>query len=416
MRLISPRSMYLLALPALLVLSSCDNIRFWESDTGVRETVTTAQKQVLSVRNQASIIQSSIGDMQRRDLPAFRIGDSVLTVSLYSENGDIRLIDERIDGGIEGSARNRYYFDNSSLFHFYGKAQQRVDPGATEARFGDVRMRMYFNTAGNLFDYEYRINGSVADMSEEDLPRVLQRSVALRMLTDTDSSGAIDTTAFVDLLYHSDDTPLSDLHVSDASTTREEAAPEMTADAELRNGPPEEDAEELRSAAENRPAPAKQQPASAKQQPAPAKQQPAPAKQQPAPAKQAPPAEFAGPGVADAVIPVHTHALVPGTVKSHRVLFPKGSTSAALGAQVGKGTHQEYVLRARRGQRMSVTLQSENADIAFRVFLRDGDISGKRRSWNGTLPRYGDYHVLVYQRPDAAAKGTVPFTLTIGIE
>lgn len=108
--------------------------------------------------------------------------------------------------------------------------------------------------------------------------------------------------------------------------------------------------------------------------------------------------------------------MVPGRIVSQRLRFPKGSTSASLGARVGKDAHREYVLRARRGQRMHVALESESPDISFRIFLRDGDISGKRRVWNGTLPRYGDYHVLVYLKSDAAGKREQPFSLTIGIE
>jgi hypothetical protein len=83
---------------------------------------------------------------------------------------------------------------------------------------------------------------------------------------------------------------------------------------------------------------------------------------------------------------------------------------------VAKGHHAEYVLHAREGQTMNVTLQSDNSDLSFRIFLRNGDISGKRRAWSGTLPRTGDYHVLVYQRPDAPGGKDVPFTLTVGIE
>lgn len=108
--------------------------------------------------------------------------------------------------------------------------------------------------------------------------------------------------------------------------------------------------------------------------------------------------------------------MVPGTFTSQRLRFPKGSTSASVRSAVGKGRHAEYVLHAREGQTMNVALQSDDSDLSFRIFLRNGDISGKRRSWSGMLPRTGDYHVLVYQRSDAAGGKDVPFTLTVGIE
>ena len=108
--------------------------------------------------------------------------------------------------------------------------------------------------------------------------------------------------------------------------------------------------------------------------------------------------------------------MVPGNLTSQRLRFPKGSTNASVRSAVAKGKHLEYVLHAREGQTMNVSLQSDNSDLSFRIFLRNGDISGKRRAWSGTLPRTGDYHVLVYLRSDAQGGKDLPFTLTVGIE
>ncbi|MGB5075802.1 MAG: hypothetical protein WBQ23_16850, partial [Bacteroidota bacterium] len=218
----------------ILLLPGCDAIRFWESDSGVRETVSVSEKQVLSVRNRATGIQSSLEKLQRRDMEPFRIGDTLLTVSIYSDNGRIRLIDERVDAKETGNARNRYYFDDESMFHFFGKSSQRVNPGEAEAQFAKVATRLYFNDAGNLFDYEHKINGIVSDLAENELPSVMQRSVALRMLTNTDSFGAIDTAAFVAMLYRggnstSDDIPPpamdENTEIVQAETAPEEVEP-----------------------------------------------------------------------------------------------------------------------------------------------------------------------------------------------
>lgn len=65
---------------------------------------------------------------------------------------------------------------------------------------------------------------------------------------------------------------------------------------------------------------------------------------------------------------------------------------------------------------MTVAMQAENSDMAFRIFLRDGDISGKRRVWEGRLPRSGDYHLLVYLPTKPASTGEQAFTLTVGIQ
>jgi hypothetical protein len=141
-----------------------------------------------------------------------------------------------------------------------------------------------------------------------------------------------------------------------------------------------------------------------------------PPAQQPMVKKASPPAEIAGADDADAFIETHVHAMLPGTLNIHRMRFQKGSTSASYSTEVSKGKHEEYVLRARRDQRMGISLQCENSDVYFRVFLRDGDISGQRRSWNGTLPRYGDYHVVVYLKNGSRSTGEVPCTLTVSIE
>ena len=118
----------------------------------------------------------------------------------------------------------------------------------------------------------------------------------------------------------------------------------------------------------------------------------------------------------EVLIEPHSHAMLPGKLSSHRIRFQEGHTGATLSASVRKGSHNEYVLRARRGQRMSATLQSDSPDVFFRVFLNDGDISGRRRSWSGTLPRTADYHIVVYIRLDAAGGTRAAYTISMGIE
>jgi hypothetical protein len=108
--------------------------------------------------------------------------------------------------------------------------------------------------------------------------------------------------------------------------------------------------------------------------------------------------------------------MLPGTLSSHRIRFQKGSTGATLSASVRKGHHKEYVLRARRGQHMSVTLQTSHPDVHFRVFLNDGDISGQRRNWGGALPRSEDYHIVVYVRQDSRSTDEGAYTITMGIQ
>ncbi|MBE0642583.1 MAG: hypothetical protein IH600_00715 [Bacteroidetes bacterium] len=401
-------------LPILLLsslLMSCDSIKFWESDTDVGETVSTAQKEVMDVRNRATAIQSEIDRLDRRDLPPFRLGDTTLTVTLYSLGGIIRLIDERVDEERLGSARNRYYFEKESLFHFYGKSSQRLNPQESEPQFAEVSTRIYFNDAGTPFNYEHRINGLKSDMSEDELPSVMQRAEALRMLGFADVNGQIDTVAFIETLYSAKTPSASDPSKETQENVTETAA---TDDVAEEMAPPEEVVAEKVAPPPTQPVQKKVAPPPA--QPAQKKAAPPAQPEQKKVAPPAPPAEFAKTGDADAYIEAHTHAILPGALITHRIRFQKGSTSASLSTRLKKGTNEEYVLRARRNQRMSVTVQSPNADVYFRVFLRDGDISGQRRAWSGSLPRYGDYHVVVYLRGGAVVNGDVPCTLTISIE
>ncbi|MFA6235257.1 MAG: hypothetical protein WC824_13865, partial [Bacteroidota bacterium] len=225
----------------ILLLTGCDAMRYWGSDTGVRETVSVSEKQVLSVRNRATTIQSAIYELQRRDMAPFRIGDTLLTVTIYFENGQIRLIDERVEAEETGSARNRYYFDEASLFHFFGKSSPRINPGEPEAQFANIRTRMYFNAAGNLFDYEHKINDIESKLAENELPSVMQRSVALSMLVNTDSLGRIDTAAFVGTLYRATNGTYTELppmeltekpNEANATSTRDTVKPQAKSPAQ----------------------------------------------------------------------------------------------------------------------------------------------------------------------------------------
>ena len=81
------RIVSLLVLSALL--AGCDAIKFWESDSGVRETMSIAQKEVLDVRNRATTIQSAIDRLDRRDISPFTLGDTTLVISMYFDAGRI---------------------------------------------------------------------------------------------------------------------------------------------------------------------------------------------------------------------------------------------------------------------------------------------------------------------------------------
>jgi hypothetical protein len=394
---------------------------------------------------------------------------------LYGNPGDAKLVDERwVDLG-GNSGRNRYYFDDGSLFHIYGRSSINLDPQGESQDRADVLLRLYFNDKGNMFEYEKRVNDTRIELEELEMPAIMRRSEALRLLATTDSAGGFDTSAVIAMLHAGDaamKTAVATEQEPPVGSTVDSAAVSMAVGAN--DAPPSKqtsaDQSKQTSADQSKQRAADQskqraansqtvqtgrQSTSAKttvakkpgnaspvqmqsgQKPPPPKTSSAkqPSKQigkQIADAKSAPAAttpraatkkqaDLVRKPVApmpdddgDAVIPVHTHRMIPGPLNSSRVRFQKGSTGVTLSASLEKGRHNEYVLRARRGQTMQVTLDTEQQDVAFRVFLDNSDISGERRNWSGKLPRYGDYHIVVYLNQSSSAQ-SAGYTVTIGI-
>jgi hypothetical protein len=416
-------SMRLTALLMLLLLSSCDKLRFWEDQEAPVMTASPLERQVLEVRKRATVIQSEIGRLDRRNVPTFTYGDTQLDLSLYSRVGQVQLIDERLRYSDGSTERNRYYFDDGSFFHYYGQAKKRVNPGEDPPMIADIRMRMYFNDKGNLFHSEKTIDGMQAEMNDAELPNTMRRAFALRELEWTDGGGVVDTAAFTDLLYTAirlpdgSDMPSS---VEDDMTADDPAAMEegyVEEEPSMENAPPP--AREESTAAENvrtesRTTAARQNTREQTTQ----TRKTTPKTPPPPPQREDTPPPMPPPAVVPAdeiLIEPHSHAMLPGTLSSHRIRFQKGNTGATLSASVRKGQHKEYVLRAKRGQKMSVSLQSNDANVVFRVFLNDGDISGQRRAWSGSLPRYDDYHVVVYRKRDAPGDAAAAYTISMSI-
>ncbi len=456
------------ALACMLTLAACGDIKFWESDkqSAVDDNPMNSA-QLLEIRKKAATIQTSLDRMTRQDFN-FVVGDTMISTALYGEQGDPQLIDERwVDRG-GNSGRNRYYFADGSLFHLYGRSTLELNPQGDNAERTEILLRLYFNEKGNMFDYEKLSNESRIDLAENEMSSVMRRAEALRQLAYIDSAGSFDTSAVIAVMHGGDNIPQpmqEATNESQAAAVEEQApATEPVKSAAKQAGSQTASPVSQAAAPSKQTATSKQPPATqnttaskqpyvqqkaasvqhqtAAQKAAPVKQpaaspQPAPksqpaatgktvaAKQSPTPARAAAPKQQANllrkpvqplpDEGADAGIPVHTHRMIPGPLNSSRVRFQDGSTGVTLSASLQKGRHNEYVLRARRGQSMSVTLDTESADVSFRVFLDNSDISGERRSWTGNLPRYGDYHVVVYIHPKSATQ-SAGCTVTIGIQ
>lgn len=84
-----------------------------------------------------------------------------------------------------------------------------------------------------------------------------------------------------------------------------------------------------------------------------------------------------------------------GTSVVRRVSFARGRTTAILHGTVSRGVSDDYLLRARAGQTMSLHL-SANADASFSILTPSGNPLGDFVSdWSGELPESGDYRINV---------------------
>ena len=108
-------------------------------------------------------------------------------------------------------------------------------------------------------------------------------------------------------------------------------------------------------------------------------------------------------------------------IETKRVQFARGASSATLkGALKGDAIH-DYVLGAKAGQTMQVTLETSSTSAYFNVLppgseaaIFIGSTSGNE--WSGTLPADGDYRVRVYLMRSAARRHeTATYTLSVGI-
>jgi hypothetical protein len=108
--------------------------------------------------------------------------------------------------------------------------------------------------------------------------------------------------------------------------------------------------------------------------------------------------------------------------KSTRVRFPPGRTTAILKGTTTGGPSESggmdpigYLLRASKGQEMILHLTSAKKNAVFRVYAPGMDlVEGAQEvtDWDGTLPKTGDYEIIVYPQDEAT---NTTFTLEVTI-
>jgi hypothetical protein len=117
-------------------------------------------------------------------------------------------------------------------------------------------------------------------------------------------------------------------------------------------------------------------------------------------------------GTEQAVAPLGADA----AESTSRIRFAPGSSSATLKGGVVRGDRDVYVLEARAGQVMTVSIASRENNAVFQIVgpngaelprAREGDDAMK---WSGKLPRAGDYRIVV-----GGTRGNASYTLRVGI-
>jgi hypothetical protein len=107
-----------------------------------------------------------------------------------------------------------------------------------------------------------------------------------------------------------------------------------------------------------------------------------------------------------------------GKAEPLRIEFKRGTASTTLTGSVRNGEEYEYVLAAKKGQRLTIKITSTPVKSSvFQILGDDNDTLGLEYDANfdysGVLPKTGDYFITVRRPTDA--KGTSRFKLAITV-
>lgn len=108
--------------------------------------------------------------------------------------------------------------------------------------------------------------------------------------------------------------------------------------------------------------------------------------------------------------------------KTIRVKFPPGRTTVILKGRTTGGPSESggmnpitYVLRARKGQQMTVHLTSAKKNAVFAIYqpgMKLIEDASNGTDWSGTLPKLGDYEIMVFPKDEVT---DTTFTLEVSI-
>lgn len=86
----------------------------------------------------------------------------------------------------------------------------------------------------------------------------------------------------------------------------------------------------------------------------------------------------------------------PIDTTAHRLAFSKQRRVALVEGSIIRGERDTFVMRAQRGQIMSVSISALEDNAVFELHSPTGEIiKTEANSWHGTLPHTGDYRIVV---------------------
>ena len=107
-----------------------------------------------------------------------------------------------------------------------------------------------------------------------------------------------------------------------------------------------------------------------------------------------------------------------GKAEPNRIEFKRGTTSTTINGSVSKGEEAEYVLSAKKGQRLTIRITSVPARSAGFDLHGPEDVDlglefDANMDYSHTLPRTGDYSITVVKLSDLVRTSRYKLTVTI---
>lgn len=109
-------------------------------------------------------------------------------------------------------------------------------------------------------------------------------------------------------------------------------------------------------------------------------------------------------------------------IRSERIAFHKGASSAVTSGQIKGYESVDYLLNVKAGQKLSIALTTPNTSTYFNLMepnqlesaIYTADVGGN--SYQGVAATSGDYRIRVYQMRNAARRGqTATYKLTTSV-